>query len=158
NGHLPAFNDSGELNLFSEDKFYEQAWARYAEPQFAGILGRNTRGLNALLWGAPDFPKADITNSASRSFPQSGYTALRAPGNDHKLILKYGPHGGGHGHYDKLNFVSYFNGATMAIDPGTQSYAAPTHGTWDQLTIAHNTVTVDQSTQSAATGALIWDD
>ena len=43
------------------------------------------------------------------------------------LALKFGPRGGGHGHYDKLNFVTYANGSTMALDPGTQSYAAPTH-------------------------------
>jgi hypothetical protein len=158
NGHLPAFNDSGEVNLYGDDKYYENAWARYGETAFAALLGHNTRGLNALLWGAAEFPKADIANSGSRSFPVSGYTTLRAPGNDHTIILKYGPHGGGHGHYDKLNFVSFFNGATMAIDPGTQSYAAPTHATWDQLTIAHNTVTVDQMTQLQATGALVWDD
>jgi hypothetical protein len=158
NGRLPAFNDSGEVNLYSDDKFYELAWARYNETPFAAILGHNTRSLNALLWGAAEFPKSDIANGASRSFPVSGYTTLRAPGNDHTIIVKYGPHGGGHGHYDKLNFVSFFNGATMGIDPGTQSYAAPTHATWDQLTIAHNTVTVDQATQSQATGSLIWDD
>jgi hypothetical protein len=158
NGRLPAFNDSGETNLYSDDRFYEQAWARYSEMPFASILGRNTRGLNALLWGVPDVPKVEIANTASRSFPQSGYTALRAPGNDHTLIMKYGPHGGGHGHYDKLNFVSFFNGATIGIDPGTQSYAAPTHNTWDQQTVAHNTVIVDQVTQASATGLLIWDD
>ena len=41
--------------------------------------------------------------------------------------MKFGPHGGGHGHYDKLGLVSYAFGGTLAVDPGTQSYTAPTH-------------------------------
>lgn len=62
---------------------------------------------------------------------------MRAPTNDHTLILKFGPHGGGHGHYDKLGFVSYARGGILAVDPGTQPYGAPTHDTWDKMTVAH---------------------
>lgn len=70
------------------------------------------------------------------------------------LALDYGPHGGWHGHYDKLGFVLYARGTVMGVDPGTQSYAAPTHSTWDKVTVAHNTVVVDESTQQEATGEL----
>ncbi|HEY3440178.1 MAG TPA: heparinase II/III family protein [Paludibaculum sp.] len=156
NGNLPAFNDSKEVTLFNYDTLYETAWSMYMEPGFEVLLGRRSRGLNALLWGAPEINKAPLTGLASAAFPESGYAVLRAPEGDHMLALKFGPHGGGHGHYDKLNFVSYANGATMALDPGTQSYAAPTHNTWDKVTIAHNTVTVDETTQAESTGALIW--
>jgi len=157
-GTLPAFNDSGELNIYTTDKLYEQAWARYSDPAFTAVLGKRTRGLNALLWGSAELPQADIAGVASKSFAQAGFTALRAPSGDHTVIVKYGPHGGGHGHYDKLGFVSFFNGSTMALDPGTQPYGAPTHDTWDKMTVAHNTVTVDETTQSEATGSLLWDD
>ena len=71
-------------------------------------------------------------------------------------MMKFGPHGGGHGHYDKLGLVSYALGGPLAIDPGTQSYTAPTHATWDQTTIAHNTLSVDESQQREATGQLLW--
>lgn len=81
---------------------------------------------------------------------------MRAPTNDHTLILKFGPHGGGHGHYDKLGFVSYARGGILAVDPGTQPYGAPTHDTWDKMTVAHNTMVVDERTQAEATGQLMW--
>ena len=157
-GYLPAFNDSKEVNLYGYDTLYEFAWARYGDPAYAAVLGTRTRGFNALLFGAEEAPKAALEGLKSAAYPDSGYAVLRAPEGDHTVALKFGPHGGGHGHYDKLNFVSYANGATQALDPGTQSYAAPTHTTWDKTTIAHNTVTVDETTQGEAAGRLEWAD
>lgn len=157
-GNLPAFNDSKEVNLYGYDALYEFAWAHYADPAYAAVLGTRTRGLNALLFGSEDVPKAALEGLKSAAFPDSGYAVLRAPQGDYTVAMKFGPHGGGHGHYDKLNFVSYANGATQALDPGTQSYAAPTHNTWDKVTIAHNTVTVDETTQNEAAGHLEWAD
>ena len=148
NGNLPAFNDSKEVTLFNYDTLYELAWSMYMEPGFEALLGRRARGLNALLWGAPEINKAPLTGLASAVFPESGYAVLRAPEGDHMLALKFGPHGGWHGHYDKLNFVSYATGATMALDSGTQSNAARTHDTWDKVTIVHNPVTVEETTQA----------
>jgi hypothetical protein len=157
-GNLPAFNDSKEVNLYSYDTLYEFAWEHYADPAYAAVLGTRTRGFNALLFGSEDVPKTALEGLKSAAFPDSGYAVLRAPQGDHTVAMKFGPHGGWHGHYDKLNFVSYANGATQALDPGTQSYAAPTHNTWDKVTIAHNTVTVDETTQNEATGRLEWAD
>ncbi len=157
-GSLPAFNDSKEVNLYAYDTLYEYAFAQYAQPQYAAVLGQRTRGINALLFGTEELPAVAIEALASKALPDSGYVMLRAPQGDHTLAMKFGPHGGGHGHYDKLNFVTFANGATQALDPGTQSYAAPTHDTWDKMTIAHNTVTVDETTQAEATGQLVWAD
>lgn len=158
NGQLPAFNDSGAVSLYSYDSLFEAAWAQYQDPAFAAVLGTRARGLNALLWGAPDFPQVAFTGLRSQAFAASGYAVLRSPVNDHTVIMKFGPHGGGHGHYDKLNMVSFSEGVIQALDPGTQSYAAPTHATWDKETVAHNTVTVDETTQAEATGTLLWAD
>ncbi len=158
NGRLPAFSDSKEVDLYGYDTLYEVAFARYGEPLFAAVLGRRPRGLNALVWGVAELPKTEPAPLASVVFPESGYAVLRAPGSDHTVMVKFGPHGGWHGHYDKPGFVSFANGATMAIDPGTQSYAAPTHNTWDKVTVAHNTVVVDEGVQKESTGALLWSD
>lgn len=151
---LPSFNDSGAVSLFGMDRLYEIAFARFGEPLFAAVLGRRSRGREALLWGAPSIPADTLPVLPSAIFPASGNAMLRAAGSDHYLAMKFGPHGGGHGHYDKLGFVSYARGSVMAVDPGTQPYAAPTHNTWDKMTVAHNTVVVDQSTQAEATGVL----
>ena len=156
NWTLPPFNDSGATQVLSNDRFFELAYSRYADPLFATVLGQRARGREALLWGADSLPAASPEPPRSSAlFPASGYAALRSASNDHTLILKFGPHGGGHGHYDKLNLVSFARGDTMAVDPGTQPYAAPTHNTWDKLTVAHNTVVVDERTQSEAAGALL---
>jgi hypothetical protein len=152
--NLPAFNDSGAVSLVSSDRLYELAYARYRDPIFAGVLGRRTRGKEALFWGAAELPSSTTPALPAAVFPASGNAMLRAGGSDHYIAMKFGPHGGGHGHYDKLGFVSYARGTTMAVDPGTQPYAAPTHNTWDKMTVAHNTVVVDQATQAEATGEL----
>ena len=151
-GSLPAFSDSGNVSLFSYDRLYEIAYAHYADPVFASPLGRRARGREALFWGAETLPKAAPPELASRLFEDSGNALLRAASSDHYLALKFGPHGGGHGHYDKLNFVSFARGGVMAVDPGTQSYAAATHSSWDKVTVAHNTVVVDERSQGEATG------
>ncbi|MCX6588740.1 MAG: heparinase II/III family protein [Acidobacteria bacterium] len=155
-GTLPPFNDAVTVNLQNYSRWYESAYARWGDPLFALLAASRARGREALLFGLPELPAAPPSPLTSVLFPDAGYAVLRAPvPADHTLVLKYGPHGGGHGHYDKLNFVSYARGGILAIDPGTQAYGAPTHATWDQQTIAHNTITVDERTQAAATGQLL---
>ena len=152
---LPPFNDSGAVNVAaSYDRLYEIAWQRYNDPAFGAVPGRRARGREALFWGAASLPESQPSAPASAVFEESGNAVLRA-GGDHYLALKFGPHGGWHGHYDKLGFISYARGGGMAVDPGTQSYAAPTHETWDKVTLAHNTVIVDEKTQAEATGELL---
>jgi hypothetical protein len=155
-GSLPMFNDTGAQNLFSQDALYEYAYNRTQDQALMTVLGRRSRGRNGLLFGAAQLPPNERAPLESHLFEQAGYAVLRAPSNDHAVIMKFGPHGGGHGHYDKLGLVSYALGGPLAIDPGTQSYTAPTHATWDQTTIAHNTLSVDESQQRAATGQLLW--
>jgi hypothetical protein len=84
---------------------------------------------------------------------------LRAKNNDFSIIMKFGPHGGGHGHYDKLGEIVYAEGRTQAVDPGTQLYGMALHKEWDQMSVAHNTITADELRQDQATGKLIaWKD
>jgi hypothetical protein len=155
-GSLPMFNDTSALNIFTQDSLYEYAFNRTQDTALMSVLGRRSRTRNALLFGADVLPPVEKSPLESHLFEQAGYAVLRAPANDHAVIMKFGPHGGGHGHYDKLGIVSYANGGPLAIDPGTQSYTAPTHATWDQTTIAHNTLSVDESQQREAAGQLLW--
>ena len=156
NGTLPAFNDSGSTNLYSQRRPAEIAYNRYQDPQLASFLSAADRGRDALLWGAKSLPPAAETKLPALLFPDAGYAVLRAgTGADASyLALDFGPHGGGHGHYDKLGFVLFARGGLLGVDPGTQPYAAPTHATWDKMTIAHNTVVVDETSQSEGTGKL----
>lgn len=156
NGYLPAFNDSNPVNLYEQDYLYEQAYAASKDPHYLPIMlkyGRASR--EALLFGVAKPPKPPQLALKSEVFDKAGFAALRNKVNDFTVIAKFGQHGGPHGHYDKLSFVLYSQGRVMGIDPGTQLYGLPLHQLWDSMTIAHNTVSVDEERQSAATGRLI---
>lgn len=156
NGYLPAFNDSNPVNLYDQDYLYEQAYAVSRNPRYLPVLlknGRNSR--QALLFGVATIPKPPRLTLKSEVFAKAGFAALRNHVNDFTVIAKFGPHGGPHGHYDKLSFILYSQGHVMGIDPGTQLYGLPLHHLWDSMTIAHNTISVDETRQAAATGKLI---
>lgn len=156
NGDLPAFNDSNEVNLFAQDYLYELAYAASNNPELLPVIekyGRSNR--EALLFGMEKIPPSRPWTLKSEIFPEAGYAALRNSTSDLTVIAKFGGHGGAHGHYDKLNFVLYSQGRVMGIDPGTQLYGMPLHQQWDSMTIAHNTISIDETRQAAATGKLI---
>jgi hypothetical protein len=152
---LPPFNDSPRVSIASEAPLYELALAHYRDPRFAAVVAADRRASNeALIRGLVPLPNAKPRAGASCDFPAAGYTVLQPnPGKDATwLCLKYGPHGGGHGHPDKLNFVLYNRGKLLGYDPGTGKYGVPLHAGWQRTTIAHNTLTVDATDQKPATG------
>ena len=152
---LPAFNDSGQVGLAGTQGLYELALAHYGNPRFADVLRLGKRdSIESLLFGVAPLPPAADGTSASHNYPSGGYAVLQqGQGSDATwLCLKYGPHGGGHGHPDKLNFILYSRRKVLAFDPGTGKYGAPIHADWQRTTIAHNTLTVDESNQKPATG------
>lgn len=174
-GTLPPFNDSRVVSIYDQAPLYEYPYSATHDALFAAVIthgdhprpeaaglpfggnvdhgGRSNR--DALLFGAPSVPKTTLPAMKSSVFPNAGYAALRAPTGDLTEVMKFGPHGGGHGHYDKLGEVIYAQGRLMSVDPGTQFYAVASHDTWDRETVAHNTVVVDEQSQKKATGKLL---
>jgi len=164
NWRLPAFNDSTEVALLTEIGFarfgitqpiYELAYARYREPLYAALLSRGERKNDFALWfGAGELPQPQPIRWRSANYPASGYAILACGEGEQAtwLCLKYGPHGGGHGHPDKLNFVLYARGQVLALDPGMARYGVPIHGGWYRTTLAHNTLVVDETNQKPAEG------
>ena len=156
NGDLPPFNDSNQVDLYAQDYLYEEAYAASRDPRFLPVMtkyGRTNR--EALLFGVADVPNAQPLTLKSEVYADAGYATLRNGKNDFTVIAKFGQHGGGHGHYDKLSFILYSQGRIMGVDPGTQLYGLPLHQQWDSMTIAHNTVSVDQQRQAQSTGRLM---
>ncbi len=161
---LPAFNDSGEVALRHLRKpgqwavavpLYELAFARFKDPLFAELLTGDDRENDfALFFGVPQLPEVSPRQWGPANYENSGYAILAAGEglSSTWLCFKYGPHGGGHGHPDKLNFVLYHRGRMLASDPGTARYGVPIQNGWYRTTLAHNTLTVDERSQQPATG------
>lgn len=154
-GTLPNFNDSGLVKLAAYAKHYSIGYRMFGDSRYVPLAKQAGSDLETVLWGAAVLPDVAAAAPVSDLMPDAGLATLRVRENDHVVAVKFGPHGGGHGHFDKLTINSYWNGAQQAADPGTQAYAAPTHATWDKMTIAHNTVSVDEKPQAAATGKLL---
>jgi len=155
---LPAFNDSGQVKLAGSEGVYELGLARYKNPLFAELLRNGKRGwLEPLLTGGVVIPDVQDRVIISQNYTNAGYAILRSGPDAIStwLCLKYGPHGGGHGHPDKLNFVLYSKGKVLGYDPGTGKYGVPIHQEWQKATIAHNTLTVDETNQKPATGSCL---
>ncbi|MBI5689602.1 MAG: heparinase II/III family protein [Verrucomicrobia bacterium] len=154
-GTLPNFNDSGHTSLAGFARHFAIGLRLFGDRRYLPVIRRGERTLEELLWGTLASDEGPAPELASTVLPQAGFANLRVPGSDHVVAVKFGAHGGGHGHHDKLNFVSYAHGRLQAVDPGTQSYAFKTHATWDKVTVSHNTVVVDETTQAEATGRLL---
>ena len=91
---------------------------------------------------------------------QGGIGILRAEGSaGHELclVMKYSAQGGGHGHFDKLSYSLYGPMGEIVQDYGSVRWVnidqkgggtyLPENNSWAKQSIAHNTVTVDQTTQ-----------
>ncbi|MBI5832511.1 MAG: heparinase II/III family protein [Armatimonadetes bacterium] len=68
--------------------------------------------------------------------------------------MDYGPHGGVHGHLDKLNLL-LFSGDELGGEPRFHRYEDALHGEWTRMTVAHNTLAVDGRSQQPGTGRLL---
>lgn len=166
---FPALNDGwAGMTLAGQASHYEVAAAWFDDPLFVNVLcslyadGKRPRGsLSALLYGPPELPApaspaasgAPALAGCSHNFTASGIGILRR-GRNYALV-KYGPHGGGHGHPDKLGFVLYGLGEMLSPDLGTPGYGVPLTRSWYRQTVSHNTLVVDETTQSPATGKLL---
>ena len=89
---------------------------------------------------------------------QGALTILRAGGAfGPALVFKATSHGMGHGHFDRLHWMFYDNGAEIVADYGAARFLnvpqkaggryLPENKTWAKQTVAHNTLVVDAASQ-----------
>jgi hypothetical protein len=153
NGDAPGFNDSAGSNVTTLGSLYELAYARWRRPEYGRLVARTSRqSLQALLDGAEEVPAGPLIPEDSVLLKAAGYAMLRAAGT--AVAVRFGMHGGGHGHPDKLNIVTFGAGQLFGLDPGSINYGVPLHREWYRSTIAHNTVSVDEQLQANADGRL----
>ena len=153
NGDAPGFNDNAGANVSSLGSLYEIAFARWHKPEYGGVVARTARDdIQALFYGVAEVPQAPMIPTTSALLKDAGYALLRSSGS--AAAIRFGMHGGGHGHPDQLNLVTFAHGTLLGLDPGSINYGVPLHQEWYRSTIAHNTVCVDQQLQAPKDGKL----
>ncbi len=109
-----------------------------------------------------DFLRARKPTEASAAFEAGGYFIMRDgwTETDNFLLVDCGEIGalsGGHGHSDALSINVAVGGVTTLVDSGTYTYHE-SEALRDQFrsTEAHNTLTIDDKSQSETNGKFSW--
>ena len=107
--------------------------------------------------------RAQAPAETSRAFTEGGYFVMRDGWSEESsyALVDCGPHGSlscAHAHADALAFEYAAEGRTWLVDPGTYTYTGDA-SLRDQFrtSSAHNTVTVDELSQSAPSGPFAWE-
>ncbi len=156
---LPMLNDGGRIEFYSLTDEYEEAMVFFStNPRIDDLItvfGRSQE-LNSVLYGPEDDPGEDWQDVKSVNFAQAGIGALRAgPYYQRSMaVLDYGPHGGHHGHRDKLGLTLWMQGSKSLREAGADGYGTAVSGEFFPSTLAHSTVVVDGLDQQESRGAL----
>ena len=162
-----AIRDKG-LDTVELDHAIAIAYGVTGDPAFLSLVEDASRivltpdGLRVAL--AREAGRATPFPFASRHFrdgaegDRGALTVLRAGGPPGTaLVFKATSHGMGHGHFDRLHWMFYDNGAEIVADYGAARFLnvpqkaggryLPENRTWAKQTVAHNTLVVDGTSQ-----------
>lgn len=148
-GCVVANSDSHKL---APGDLYELAYYRYRDPAYAWILARTDRmAWQSLVWGVPELPDAADPRAGSAHADNVGITALRSQaagrgaGEQIQAYVKWGIHGGWHGHFDRTALLALSRYGTECFSPLASwfGYESPLYKAWVQPSISHNMVVVD---------------
>ncbi|MEE4495764.1 heparinase II/III domain-containing protein [Streptomyces sp. BE230] len=121
-------------------------------------LGASDDGLDRELGGwftGPPLPERPASGALTL-FGTAGYAVLRVAGIH--ALLDFGPHGGSHGHRDKLSLYLYGDTTPWQPDPGQVPYAHAEFRDLYASTEAHPAFRVDGLEQAECAGALLGSD
>ncbi|MGB6650378.1 MAG: sugar-binding protein [Bacteroidota bacterium] len=173
NYEFPRIKDSGGGSILEYAPFYEVGYAVYGDRKYLGLLNQThlTRGTQVVgetsaLGKAPepitmfnlvpDLPgeTLDVYPEQSVHLQGNGFAILRNGTSNKRryLYLDYGIMGGEHGHPDRLQMGYYADGRNWIVDPLNESYMNPNLQLWYRQSIAHNTLVVDQTSQTWTNG------
>jgi hypothetical protein len=143
--------DTGRASLATTDRKRPLAdwhWLVYSLPAAPGARS------SALPFEEGEFANSGEYRNGCSLFPSSGLVVLREASGDFTqhpdstaVSLSYGPHGGGHGHPDKMNLVLYTQGRQWIPAFGSMPYETHWKAEWTAQTVSHNTVVVDSVSQ-----------
>ena len=155
NQEFPRINDvsSSHDSVRSRAAYYEVANTRWNGDKDNWLLDRiYTSGTSRSSWEALLYGSA-IDDTISYELPSvnlqaSGLGILRAGEDPDKryLLMDYGPHGSGHGHFDKLGIILYAS-RELLPDMGTVKYSLPQYEGWYKKTLSHNSLMMGEANQ-----------
>ena len=164
---VQGVNDSAEERFegaspVAFDSRYDIAYAIYGKPEYANIIKNSGENVwRDLLHGAGELPDTESdVHRKSYYFNNGGISLLRSQTagrrdeEQYEISLKYGSHGGAHGHYDRcaLNAVSRYGRALFNPENVWYSYGTFMYKFFVQNSINHNMVTVDLKLQDPQEG------
>ncbi|MFP3903676.1 MAG: NPCBM/NEW2 domain-containing protein, partial [Armatimonadota bacterium] len=150
-GSLPGLNDGSDRASAGGDT-YAMGYYLYCDPRYL-----STGGTGDYRFPVSNEPAAPYP-SESTLLPSAGMATLRAgEGLDIACYSEFGSPGGGHGHFDQLQFVLWHDGQQVLDDPGYgPGYGTTLREEWYLRSIAHNCVTVDGTCQWPSHGRLLF--
>ncbi len=153
NGYVVANNDSTKKKPGS---VFELAYHYYEDPEYAWIISKDDRmEWQSLAYGAGELPEVEDPRDHSGYAANVGITALRSQGNKQdkaeqiQSFIKWGSHGGWHGHFDRTNFLALRRHGKDLFEPRASwfGYDSPMYKAWVEPSISHNLVIVDEYQQ-----------
>jgi hypothetical protein len=164
-GTSPGINDSGRAPVGSgwTAMAFDYAYLRYGDPNYARTVNKTHRQLHhspACYFPTQVYetlPQVPVRGQTSLVFDKLGYAILRGTEGDSEtfLLMDYGPHGGVHGHPDKLNLILFADGDELAGEPQGYRYEDDRHRNWTRPSIAHWTLSIDEHSQNPTAGRLV---
>lgn len=155
NGYVVATNDS---NLKEPNEFYEFAYRAYKNKDLAWVISKSKRdSWGSLMYGVAELPEIEDPRTASAIASNVGLVALRSQGENQKpedqiqAFLKFGTHGGWHGHFDRASLIGLGRNGHKYF--GTEmvwyGYGKPGYKECVQTSASHNMIVVDELQQEA---------
>jgi oligo-alginate lyase len=159
NGRLAQLND-GPAQSFESNlrEVYEQGLAFFPQSEFCGPLVQYGRGtsLASVIFGVANLPYQDWVEYPLANNEVSGLAALKSnyAVDRATLVLDYGPHGGVHGHFDKLGINLWRGDTPVFNEAGDIGVDVPMTFNYYRTSLAHNTIVIDGQSQQASSGKL----
>lgn len=159
--YLPLLNDCmRHISHPDAYEIYEFAYSVFKEDLMLAVLQNKYEkqprcNLESFFYGVKELPaeKVVVEHNDYHDEAGSGITAWHRTG-DQYLIMKHGPYGGEHDHYDKLELSYMVQSKPVFEDLGTTGYGAYLHYNYFKNTISHNTITVNESNQPPCRGVV----
>lgn len=163
-GIIFGLNDSAESKIQGTsgqfmDSRYDLAYKLYGKEAYGELLRFSEAKDRDILFGTGELPVVQNSTRGQKSVcaDSAGVCTLRsqkagvAPENQLQVVLKYGSHGGAHGHYDRCSMTNLMRCGRSLTGPENIWYSYHTflYKFYTQTSLNHNMVTVDYKMQEA---------